>query len=450
MGEWQTIAFERLLAEPVRNGIYKPKEFHGSGAKIVNMGELFGHPRLRAIPMKRLKLNESEAQRFELQSGDLLFARRSLVAEGAGKCSIVLEVDEPTTFESSIIRARPDKRKTDPLFLYYFFNSPNGFYLLDTIRRQVAVAGITGSDLSQLTVPVPSLDDQHNIASLLGALDDKIELNRQMNETLEATARLFFKDWFVDFGPTRAKAEGRPPYLAPDLWALFPDALDDDDKPMGWEYHPFGFLLSDSIGGDWGKDLPGNDHVEQVAIIRGTDVPDITAGGTGKVPIRYTTKKKLDSRILRDGDMVIEVSGGSPTQPTGRSLFISQSILDRFAVPVVCASFCRRFRPRSLQTGIFAAQHLSFLYEIGGTWEYQNQSTGISNFQTTHFLEAEKIAWPGDKIIDAFAKVVEPLIRLSTRNENCALIQTRDLLLPKLMSGEIRLRDAEKLVEQVA
>jgi type I restriction enzyme S subunit len=219
---------------------------------------------------------------------------------------------------------------------------------------------------------------------------------------------------------------------------------------MGWEYHPFGFLLSDSIGGDWGKDLPGNDHVEQVAIIRGTDVPDITAGGTGKVPIRYTTKKKLDSRILRDGDMVIEVSGGSPTQPTGRSLFISQSILDRFAVPVVCASFCRRFRPRSLQTGIFAAQHLSFLYEIGGTWEYQNQSTGISNFQTTHFLEAEKIAWPGDKIIDAFAKVVEPLIRLSTRNENCALIQTRDLLLPKLMSGEIRLRDAEKLVEQVA
>ena len=72
--------------------------------------------------------------------------------------------------------------------------------------------------------------------SILGALQEKIELNRQMNETLEAMARLFFKDWFVDFGPTRAKAEGRPPYLAPELWSLFPNALDDDDKPMGWSY----------------------------------------------------------------------------------------------------------------------------------------------------------------------------------------------------------------------
>src|SRR6476659_6452602 len=121
-GEWQTIPFERLLAEPVRNGIYKPKAFHGRGAKIVNMGELFAHPRLGAIPMKRVELSASETERFVLSKGDLLFARRSLVAEGAGKCSVVLDVDETTTFESSIIRARPDATKVEPLYLYYFFN----------------------------------------------------------------------------------------------------------------------------------------------------------------------------------------------------------------------------------------------------------------------------------------------------------------------------------------
>ncbi len=102
-GEWQTVKFGDLLIDGTRNGIYKQKEFHGSGTKIVNMGELFAYPRLYDVPMKRLELTESELNRSILEAGDLLFARRSLVAEGAGKCSIVMEVNEPTAFESSII-----------------------------------------------------------------------------------------------------------------------------------------------------------------------------------------------------------------------------------------------------------------------------------------------------------------------------------------------------------
>ena len=202
---WPTNRFESLLAEPVRNGIYKQKAFHGRGPKIVNMGEIFAHPRLHAVPMKRVELSESERERFLISPRDLLFARRSLVAEGAGKCCVVLDVDEPTAFESSIIRARPDSTKADSLYLYYFFNSSLGFYHLDTIRRQVAVAGITGSDLAKLVIPVPPLSEQRAIAHILGTLDDKIELNRRMNETLEAMARALFKSWFVDFDPVRAK-----------------------------------------------------------------------------------------------------------------------------------------------------------------------------------------------------------------------------------------------------
>ena len=131
-GEWSRNRFDQILIESVRNGIYKKKEFHGRGVKIVNMGELFAHSRLRAVPMRRVEISESEAERFLIAKGDLLFARRSLVAEGAGKCCAVLEVDEPTTFESSIIRARPDKTKADFLYLYYFFNSLSGLHQLDT------------------------------------------------------------------------------------------------------------------------------------------------------------------------------------------------------------------------------------------------------------------------------------------------------------------------------
>ncbi len=205
-GEWREIAFVQLLAGPVRNGIYKKKEFHGSGVKIVNMGELFAYPRLHSVHMKRVKLSEIEKRRFNIEKGDLLFARRSLVAEGAGKCSIVMDADEPTTFESSIIRARPDPTKANPLFLYYSFNSQPGLQALDSIRRQVAVAGITGSDLVQLNISVPPLPEQRVIAHILGTLDDKIELNRRMNETLEEMARALFKSWFVDFDPVHAKA----------------------------------------------------------------------------------------------------------------------------------------------------------------------------------------------------------------------------------------------------
>jgi type I restriction enzyme, S subunit len=243
--EWQAIPFERLLVEPVRNGIYKPKKYHGRGAKIVNMGELFTHPRLGAVPMKRVELTDSEAKRFMLAEGDLLFARRSLVAEGAGKCSVVLCIDEPTTFESSIIRARPDASKTSPLFLYYFFNSTYGLHLLDTIRRQVAVAGITGSDLSRLEIPLPPLAEQHRIAQLLGAMDDKIELNRRTNETLEALARALFKSWFVDFDPVRAKSDRRDPGLPTHLADRFPDSFENSELgeiPNGWRLRTIGSI----------------------------------------------------------------------------------------------------------------------------------------------------------------------------------------------------------------
>ena len=206
---WHEIPFAQLLAEPVRNGIYKKKEFHGRGVKIVNMREIFAYPRLRDVHMKRVELSEREKHRSSVIKGDLLFARRSFVAEGAGKCSVVLEADEPTTFESSIIRARPDPTKAYSLFLYYYFSSTSGLHALDSIRRQVAVAGITGSDLVRLNILVPPLPEQRAIAHILGTLDDKIELNRRMNETLEDMARALFKSWFVDFDPVRRK-NGRP------------------------------------------------------------------------------------------------------------------------------------------------------------------------------------------------------------------------------------------------
>ena len=111
---------------------------------------------------------------------------------------------------------------------------------------EVAVAGITGTDLSQLPVPLPALPEQRAIANILGTLDDKIELNRRMNQTLEAMASAIFQDWFVDFGPVRAKMEGQEPYLPTELWDLFPDELVDSELgeiPEGWEVGELGEII---------------------------------------------------------------------------------------------------------------------------------------------------------------------------------------------------------------
>ena len=112
--------------------------------------------------------------------------------------------------------------------------SPSVQSLIDSRLNTHCSGNLKSRQISPASDLLPPIASSDAIASILGALDDKIDLNRRMNETLEAMARAIFKDWFVDFGPTRAKMEGRAPYLAPDIWALFPDRLDDEGKPEGW------------------------------------------------------------------------------------------------------------------------------------------------------------------------------------------------------------------------
>ena len=359
---------------------------------------------------------------------------------------------EKIALAQRVVTLRGKKGLLDSTYLLYLLQSEEIQEKLKARATGTTVLGIKQSELRKVELNIPPIDFQERAAALLKVIDERITLLRASNTTLEAIAQALFKSWFVDFDPVHAKQQGRAPEgMDAQTAALFPDSFEESELgmvPKGWRLVPFGECLTHTIGGDWGSDTPEGTNDTRVAIIRGTDIPDLQACGESRVPIRFTSQKKLKNRELKVGDIVIEVSGGSKDQPTGRSILITPEILSRFDCPVESASFCRLFRPSEMGLSYLLAQHLVYIYAQGKTWEYQNQSTGIANFQTTHFLETELVAVPTDDVLKKFCEIVEPMVKQMYGSQIEQLTKLRDTLLPRLISGQLRLPEAGQAVAQ--
>lgn len=171
----------------------------------------------------------------------------------------VIQLDEETSkfaLGQRIVCLRGKAGKLDNTFLRYLLTSLGQQEILASYSTGTTVLGISQKALRSVPISYPDFDEQVIIGELLSALDDKIELNRRMNETLEASARALFRDWFVDFGPTRAKTAGAAPYLSPDLWSLFPDRLDYEGKPDRWAWG----AIRDHLELKYGKSLPARER----------------------------------------------------------------------------------------------------------------------------------------------------------------------------------------------
>lgn len=195
MREWQQRKFGELYKIPSRNGLSKPSKVRGSGYKMINMGELFSNDRIYNIKMELVPLAETEKEKAKIEKDDLLFARQSLVASGAGKCSIVMETDGLTVFESHLIRVRLNSIIADPMFYYYYFRSVNS--PIKTIIQHSVQAGIKASDLEKLLVMVPPIEIQTKIAEILSKIDDMIEENNRINKNLLEQAQAIYTKMFI-------------------------------------------------------------------------------------------------------------------------------------------------------------------------------------------------------------------------------------------------------------
>ncbi|CAH1905367.1 Type I restriction-modification system, specificity subunit S [Candidatus Nitrotoga sp. HW29] len=310
-------------------------------------------------------------------------------------------------------------------------------------------------ELAKMQITLLPLPEQKAIAHILGTLDDKIELIRRMNSTLEAMARALFQSWFVDFDPVRAKLDGRKPSgLDAATAALFPAHFQDSSLghiPQGWKLGVLNDLIDTVVGGDWGSSEPSNEENLPTFCIRGADIPSLQEGGIGKMPTRFLKRSSLEKRSLSGGDLAIEISGGSPTQSTGRPVLVSENLLQRLKKPLVCSNFCRIVKLKSPATSKFVYLWLRLVYENGEIFQFENGTTGIKNFAFTLFAEKNPLVIPPPELCEAFDRVVSPILEQHQANgiQSSTLSALRDTLLPKLLSGKLSVAKATSELEAV-
>ena len=313
-----------------------------------------------------------------------------------------------------------DFKGHNPRFIYYFLQGINW----ERFNDKSGVPGINRNHAHDALVSIPPVGDQDAIAQILAALDDKIDLNRRMNETLEAIARAIFKDWFVDFGPTRAKAEGRAPYLAPELWDLFPDTLDDEGKPVGWDQGILRDIAESPRRGtkpsDVSEETPyiGLEHMPRRSIA-------LTEWGSA-------AKVKSNKTRFRKGEILF-----GKLRPYFHKVGIAP-------LAGICSTDIVVVVPQAKEWEAFTLVCMSSDEFVDYT---SRTSTGTKMPRTSWKTMAQyKMCLPPEHVVSAFQNTARPLLdRLGDNiQESSTLTQTRDILLPKLMSGEIHLRIADR------
>lgn len=315
----------------------------------------------------------------------------------------------------------------NPRFLFYWMQSDDCMNQMHQIKGLTDMADyVSLSNQRRMWVSVPKMEEQKCIATILSAYDDLIENNTRRIKILEEIAQTLYREWFVNF---RFPGHEKVQMVDSPLGKI----------PEGWEFIVYSDLLESNTGGDWGEEEPNKKENCPVAVIRGTDFEDVRHGNNLRLPRRYISRSSLIKRRLQENDILIENSVNAKTRCTGQSLLITRGILNRIGFDSICASFCKVFRLKKPELSPIAHLNLKYLYSEGRMEYYRHTATnGIGNFQATRFLESEYIVLPKDtNMLSEMCKILSCLTQSTLVDQIDNLRHTRDLLLPKLISGEV-------------
>ena len=352
----------------------------------------------------------------------------NITGDSVARCCLVAPEVLPARVNQhvAIIRPRPDV--LDPGFLRYVLVSPAmQEHLLALASTGATRNALTKAMIESLVIQTPLVEEQRAIAHILGTLDDKIELNHRRNQTLEDMARALFKDWFVDFGPVRAKMEGREPYLPEEIWQLFPERLDEQGKPKGWDERPLD-EIADFLNGLALQKFPVTDHENSLPVIK---IAELRNGISSKsdrasrdVPAKY---------IIKDGDFLFSWSGSL----LAKIWTEGEGALNQHLFKVSSAHYPMWF------VSHWVYNHLEEFQAIAAS-----KATTMGHIQRGHLKDAKTLCPPA-RALTAMGVVIAPLVEQAIRHEleSRTLAQLRDTLLPKLISGELRVPEATQKIE---
>ena len=359
-------------------------------------------------------INEQQADKLsnvEVKSQDILL---NITGDSVARACVVDARVLPARVNQHVAIIRPDEDKVLSSYILFFLQMIKP-YLLQIAAGGATRNALTKSMIENLELDVPDILSQKKIVAVLEDIQEKIRENKEINKNLEQQAQAIFKEWFID-----------------------------NPENNEWSTGTFSELIKSTLNGDWGKEAPTGNNTEKVYCIRGADIPEVKAGNKGKMPTRYILPKNFATKQLTAGDIVVEISGGSPTQSTGRCTAITQSLLDRYDSGMVCTNFCKAMKPKEGYS-LFIYYYWQYLYGKGVFFSYENGTTGIKNLDFSGFIETETILIPPvDKVIafdDYCKQIFNQIFANGKQNEHLAVL--RDTLLPKLMSGELDVSDID-------
>lgn len=365
-------------------------------------------------------------EEFLLEKGDII---TPLTEQAMGLLGTTARIPESGKYIQSqdiaLIKCKADR--IDPTFCYYLISSRFVRNQLSAAAQQTKIRHTSPDKIKACTVWIPELDEQITIGRLLASLDDKIHLNKQINDNLEAMAKQLYEYWFVQFD--FPNEEGKP-YKSNGGVMVWNEDL-HMSIPCTWNT----CLLSDYIGsnntGDWGFDEPAKKRSIKVGCIRGADIVKLN-----DLPIRYI-KDNNTSKLLSAWDIVIEVSGGSPTQATGRSAFVTPGVLKRNGGNLTCSNFCHAFTMKDYKASAYFYFMWRMFYDNNNMFNFEGKTSGIKNFMTDTFLANKWLDVP-TALLDLFFERVKVIYEQIDNNieEINALTKQRDELLPLLMNGQ--------------
>ena len=425
-----------------KNGANFSQEDYGPGYPIVNVKQLYGgrYVELQGLESLGKEVLKRPEQLF-LAPGDILFARSSVKRSGAGQCALVPDGVGDTIFSGFIIRYRlNDKSATNPMYLSYLLQSPVYREIFPRIATGTTISNLSQDALKGVEVNLPDKATQDQVAEMLGALDDRITLLRETNATLEAIAQALFKSWFVDFDPVRAKMAGRAPEgMDETTAALFPDALEETELgvvPKGWRIRTMADVSTVGIG----KTPPRKEQhwfSESPSDVRWVSIRDMGTVGvyatetseflTADAVEKFNVRRVPDNTVLMSFKMTI-----------GRVAITDGEMTTNEAI----AHF--KLEPGAPITSEFIYLHLKQF-----DFSKLSSTSSIADAVNSKTVREIPILVPSAEVLQAFQNQVGVLFAALKNSEQQAqyVARIRDTLLPRLISGQLRLPEAQAQLE---